>query len=38
VLGDTRAAQTAYDEAKKAYPSIADRAELDAIALTGGLH
>lgn len=38
VLGETDKAQKAYDEAKTAYPSAADRADLDDLALSNGLH
>jgi len=37
VLGETEAAQAAYDAAKIAYPSITDRADLDTMALQAGL-
>lgn len=37
VLGDTAAAQDAYDRAVAAYPDAFDRGEMDTIALGGGL-
>ena len=37
VLGQTEAAQLAYDAARKAYPSAGDRAELDVLAADNGL-
>lgn len=37
VLGDTEAAQLAYDEAVAAYPQAFDRGELDTLALGAGL-
>ncbi len=37
VLGQTEAAQLAYDAARKAYPSSGDRAELDVLAADNGL-
>jgi cytochrome c-type biogenesis protein CcmH len=37
VLGQTEAAQLAYDAARKAYPDAGDRAELDVLAADNGL-
>jgi cytochrome c-type biogenesis protein CcmH len=37
VLGQTEAAQLAYDAARKAYPNAGDRAELDVLAADNGL-
>jgi len=37
VLGQTEAAQQAYDAARKAYPNAGDRAELDVLAADNGL-
>lgn len=37
VLGDTASAQSAYDRAVLAYPKTFDRADLDSIAVAGGL-
>ncbi len=37
VLGDTEAAQSAYDDAVAAYPQAFDRGELDTLALGAGL-
>lgn len=37
VMGDTASAQTAYDDAVRAYPKTFDRGELDTLALSAGL-